>query len=86
MHVCMCDLYEPYIANTRNFDGMDMKPVRATEPGLTQGRRDAGQLQNKSPPGESHPLSFSLCAAVYISACVRHLIGMKVGQTNTGKH
>lgn len=73
MRVCMCDLYEPYIANTRNFDGMDMKPVRATEPGLTQGRRDAGQL------------SFSLCAAVYISACVRHLIGMKVGQTNTGK-
>lgn len=58
-----------------------MNIVLVTEPGLTQGRRDAGQLENESPPCESHPLSFSLSLAVYISACVPHLIGTKVEQT-----
>lgn len=59
-------------------DRTDMKPACASE------KRGAHllQLQETSAPGESRRPPFSHCAAVYVSACGRHLVNaMKVGQT-----
>lgn len=59
-------------------DRADMKPAWASE----KLGAHLLQLQEKSAPGESRRPPFSHCAAVYVSACGRHLVNtMKVGQT-----